>query len=134
MIKKYFHNLLNTSSNEHLKEMLRTLALLILLVFVGLQLSHNSEYEQRIAAIEQRQVSISKTVGENAVVGIDLEDFINQQSLQNDSFNGRIHDNYLSIESNQDEIIQLMIEVDGISNEGLMILIDEIWDELERIK
>jgi len=134
MIKKYFNNLLNTSSKEHLKEMLRTLALLILLVFVGLQLSHNSEYEQRIAAIEQRQVSISKTVGENAVVGIDLEDFINQQSLQNDSFNGRIHDNYLSIESNQDEIIQLMIEVDGISNEGLMILIDEIWDELERIK
>jgi len=134
MIKKYFNNLLNTSSKEHLKEMLRTLALLILLVFVGLQLSHNSEFEQRITAIEQKQVSISKTVGENAVVGIDLEDFINEQSLQNDSFNGRIHDNYLSIESNQDEIIQLMIEVDGISNEGLMILIDEIWDELERIK
>jgi len=133
-MKTWINNLLNTSSKEHLKEMLRTLALLILLVFVGLQLSHNSEYEQRIAAIEQRQVSISKTVGENAVVGIDLEDFINQQSLQNDSFNGRIHDNYLSIESNQDEIIQLMIEVDGISNEGLMILIDEIWDELERIK
>jgi len=134
MIKKYFNNLLNTSSKEHLKEMLRTLALLILLVFVGLQLSHNSEFEQRITAIEQKQVSISKTVGENAVVGIDLEDFINEQSLQNDSFNGRIHDNYLSIESNQDEIIQTWIEVDSISNEGLMILIEEIWDELERMK
>lgn len=63
-----------------------------------------------------------------------LEKYIKDQELLNNSFNNRIHKNFINIDNNQEQIIQNMIDIDDKSIEGLMMLIEELQVDIDRLE
>ena len=110
----------------------KIIPIILVIFFIFLTWSLN----QRKVNIELIQLNNNLETYKNLLLEIDQEqqELINQLQSNLKDHNNRIDVNFKNMNNLTSELINLKIEQDELSEQSILYLFDEVWEELDRLK